>query len=215
MRRAPTTAVLWALTIAGCGGRGTEPPPMPAPATVQPGAPGQPTRTVDPTPPPPADRTADPRDVAFMHGMLAHHAQAIVMTDLVPERAESERLRTLARRIEISQADEIARMRAWLETRGVSVAGHRAHHTHDMPGMLAPAQIESLSQLRGEAFDRRFLELMILHHEGALEMVARLLEAGGGSEPELYSLVSHIDADQRAEIERMRRMLAEPKKPGG
>jgi uncharacterized protein (DUF305 family) len=76
--------------------------------------------------------------------------------------------------------------------------------------MASPEQMASLADAEGEGFDRMFLELMIRHHEGALIMVDELLETErGGKEPQLFMMLSHIDADQRAEIARMQRMLDE------
>ncbi|HUE77869.1 MAG TPA: DUF305 domain-containing protein [Longimicrobiales bacterium] len=155
-------------------------------------------------------------DVRFMRGMLVHHAQALVMTDLAEERAASESLRMVARRIEISQASEIGLMRRWLGDRGETVppldmSGHggAGGHMH-MPGMATDEELARLAAASGVTFDRLFLELMIRHHEGALVMVSELLgSAGAGQEPELFQLVSHVDADQRAEIARMQAMLSQ------
>jgi uncharacterized protein (DUF305 family) len=152
-------------------------------------------------------------DVAFMQGMIAHHRQALEMTSLVRERTNSESIHLLAERIEVSQTDEIAMMSRWLETRGETVPapGAHAHHAGDagsMPGMLSAAEMASLADARGAAFDRRFLELMIRHHEGALTMVGRLLGTpGAGQEVDVYRIASEVDSDQRIEIERMQRML--------
>jgi uncharacterized protein (DUF305 family) len=76
-----------------------------------------------------------------------------------------------------------------------------------MPGMLTPEQMQRLTAASGTEFDRLFLEYMIQHHEGALTMVSELQSAGGGVEGEVYILASDVDADQRAEIARMRSML--------
>jgi uncharacterized protein (DUF305 family) len=85
--------------------------------------------------------------------------------------------------------------------------GHATEHAH-MPGMLMPADLARLAAARGDAFDRMFLEYMIRHHEGALQMVAELFAAGGGQETEINQFASEVDADQTIEIERMRAMLA-------
>ncbi|MNC97483.1 hypothetical protein D3C83_151530 [compost metagenome] len=77
-----------------------------------------------------------------------------------------------------------------------------------MMGMLTPEQMKTLDAAKGPAFDRMFLEMMILHHEGALKMVADLLAANGAREADVFSLATDIDIVQRAEIEAMREMLA-------
>lgn len=145
-------------------------------------------------------------DVRFLQGMIAHHAQALVMTELVPDRTENESLRRLAGRVEVSQQDEIAIMERWLERRGEPVSvGH--DHGSLMPGLLTEEELARLVAVTGDEFDRLFLELMIRHHEGALVMVADLFSSGGGQEAEIFQLASHVDADQRAEIARMRGLL--------
>jgi uncharacterized protein (DUF305 family) len=158
-------------------------------------------------------------DVRFMQGMIVHHAQAVEMTALVPERSARPGIQLLARRIDIAQADEMALMRRWLEDRGEPVEAARGDHGHDghaphgaghdrMPGMLSPEEMEQLATATGDEFDRLFLESMIRHHEGALEMVAQLFATdGAGQEPEIFQFATHVDSDQRIEIVRMRTML--------
>lgn len=147
-----------------------------------------------------------PADVLFVRGMISHHAQALDMVELVPDRTDNEAVRRLARRIEVSQKDEIAIMERWLEERGgILPEGH--DHEPLMPGMLTGEELSRLADATGDAFDRLFLELMIRHHEGALVMVADLFAGGGGQEPQVYRIASEVDAHQRAEIARMREML--------
>ena len=77
-----------------------------------------------------------------------------------------------------------------------------------MPGILSPEQIDALTAATGPEFDRLFLEFMIQHHEGAIVMVEELFGTpGGGQASEVFQLASHIDADQRMEIDRMSSML--------
>ena len=188
------------LAQAGCASAGVEPPA------------GSPPVSVERTHAPYAEA-----DVAFMQGMIAHHGQALEMTGLARGRSGNPTLLSLAERIEQTQMAEIERMSRWLEARGETVpdpaayrqhAGHGAHDTH-MPGMLTPEQMARLAGTAGAAFDRLFLESMIRHHEGALVMVKALFATpGAGQDPELFGFASDVDADQRAEIARMRRLLA-------
>lgn len=157
-------------------------------------------------------------DVRFMHHMTMHHAQALEMTSLVPSRNASQGLGLLAERIDVSQKDEIALMRRWLERRGKPLppTGERVMHMA-MPGMLTDAEMARLRAVTGSEFERLFLQLMIKHHEGALTMVAELMGSqGAAQDSELYALVSDIEADQRAEIARMQSMLSAmgPRPPG-
>ncbi len=206
-----SAAFLLALTVAaggGCrAGRDAGRPPL-----VQPGAPGEPTRTITAAE---AARRPTVRvtaaDVRFVQGMIAHHQQALEMAALVPSRTAREDMRLLAKRIALSQEDEIAMMRQWLAARGQPPPDPHAHHGPGaplMPGMLTPEEMARLAAATGAAFDRLFLEGMITHHEGALIMVRELFATeGAGQESELFAFASHVDADQRMEIERMRRML--------
>ncbi|HEX6372003.1 MAG TPA: DUF305 domain-containing protein [Longimicrobium sp.] len=176
---------------------------------------GSATAQAQPTPQP------QPRhgeaDVRFVTGMIAHHAQALEMVALVPDRATRDDVRMMAERIEVSQRDEIALMQRWLQARGEAVPAADGGHSHHgaghapMAGMLTPEEMQSLAAASGAEFDRRFLELMIRHHEGALAMVAELFGTrGGGQESEVFHIASEVDADQRMEIDRMRTMLAGP-----
>jgi uncharacterized protein (DUF305 family) len=121
----------------------------------------------------------------------------------------------LAERIEVSQHDEIKLIQQWLSRHGQVIPSADAHRNHSgmatalMPGMLTHEELDALSRARGTAFERRFLELMIRHHEGALTMVDKLFAtAGAGQDSEIYAFATDVDADQRAEIARMRKLLA-------
>jgi uncharacterized protein (DUF305 family) len=162
-------------------------------------------------------------DLRFMREMIGHHQQAVEMTALVAARSRDAQLQLLAERIAVSQRDEIAMMRRWLLTHGVGPdsaetpvihdmmprAGHDLHGGASMPGMLTSAEMSALRAARGVRFDRLFLDGMIRHHGGALTMVANLLTVpGAAQESSINRFVSDVDADQRAEIARMRRLLA-------
>src|SRR5689334_6506250 len=101
-----------------------------APVIVQPGAPGQPTRTL-----PSSTRAtlppASPKDIEFMQGMIMHHAQAVEMTALIDSHTENKELRLLGARISHSQSEEIKFMQRWLEARGQPTTVQMA----SMPGM--------------------------------------------------------------------------------
>jgi uncharacterized protein (DUF305 family) len=155
-------------------------------------------------------------DVRFMQGMIGHHRQALVMSALVPERTTRRDFALMAERITLSQESEIAQMQRWLQQRGEALPAEDAHvhaamgHGELMPGMLTEAELTQLKNARGTEFERLFLQLMIKHHEGALHMVKQLYASpGAGQEPELFILASDVDADQTAEIRRMRALLAQ------
>ncbi len=192
-----------------------------APVIVQPGAPGQPTRTLPPTtkgtlPP------ASPKDVEFMQGMIVHHAQAVEMTALIDSHTTNKELRLLGARISHSQSEEIKFMKHWLEARGeptsmpmpgmsgMNMPGMDMSSHHMMPGMLTPQQMEALRQAKAAEFDHLFLTGMIQHHNGALIMVKDLFDtAGAGQDAVLFNFATDVDSGQRAEIRIMQNMLGE------
>ena len=158
-------------------------------------------------------------DTDFMTGMIAHHAQALVMSELAPSNGASPQVRTLAARIINAQQDEIALMQQWLRERGqpvpeVHITGinlmvHGAgDHAMHMPGMLTQQQLEELEAARDLNFDRLFLTYMIQHHAGAVHMVDELFSTDGAALDEAaFKLASGIHVDQVTEIARMELML--------
>lgn len=205
----PLTSLLAGVLLSSCASAGQE-----RPVLVQPGAPGEATRVITGREAADVSRIqTTATDVRFMQGMIGHHAQALEMTALLPSRTGREDMRLLARRIELSQADEISLMQRWLATRGQALPDPHAHHVQGavlMPGMLTPEEMHRLEAASGREFDRLFLELMIRHHDGALTMVNDLFSsAGAGQDPEIFAFASDVDADQRIEIDRMSTMLLE------
>ena len=196
--------------------------PAKPPVIVQPGAPGQPSKTL-----PPSTRASlpqrSPADMEFMQGMIMHHAQAIDMTALIASHTENKDLRLLGARISSSQSDEIRFMQRWLAARGEAISmampgmpGMDANGKPMplMPGMLTPAQMAALRESQGAQFDRLFLTGMIQHHDGALTMVKDLFDtAGAGQDAEIFNFATDADNTQRAEIKIMQSMLE--KKPSG
>jgi uncharacterized protein (DUF305 family) len=204
-----------------------------APTVVQPGAPGEASRIV--TAESVADRglpTWTEADAEFMAGMIHHHAQALQMTALIPGRSASAGVRQMGLRMEISQRDEIRLMQDWLDERGLEYADvvlekgpMQGTMGHDMaamggnamdgglmamPGMLSPDQMEALRTAEGDTFDQFFLEYMIQHHTGALVMVEALFDTpGAGQDSKVFQFATDVDADQRAEMDRMRMLLAQ------
>jgi uncharacterized protein (DUF305 family) len=165
-----------------------------------------------------AARAFDPADVDFMQGMIPHHAQAIQMSALaVPNGARYEVVR-LAQRITISQRDEIHMMRRWLIERKQDAPDSLATrhlmrmngmvHEMLMPGMLSDEEMATLAKARGAAFDRLYLQGMIRHHRGAIDMVNTLFSSGtAGHDDTVFRFASEVIADQSAEIARMTQML--------
>lgn len=189
-----------------------------SPVIVQPGAPGQPTKTL-----PPSTHGVLPArsqaDVDFMQGMIMHHSQAIEMTDMIDSHTDNKDLRALGARIHSSQMDEIKFMQRWLATRGEATSMHGSMPRMPgmnmsggqmplMPGMLTAEQMEALRNAKGAAFDGLFLTGMMQHHGGALTMVKDLFDtAGAGQDAEIFDFATDADNTQRAEIRIMQGML--------
>jgi len=219
-RRVVAVSLVAAALIAGAVGisvaanRG-EPTTSTAPSpgrVVQPGAPGQDSRTLSPdelarlSAPPHA-----PADTEFMRKMITHHLQALELTALVAGRSPSTDIPQLAKRIEVSQKDEIAQLQQWLVDRGEALPEPHANHVGHgglMPGMLDATDLSALAATNGPAFDKLFLELMIRHHEGAITMVGQLYRDGGGVESAADRVAREVNADQSIEVRRMNEMLA-------
>ena len=179
---------------------------------LQPGSPGEPTKVIDSeTAIAIANTSYTAADVDFMQGMIIHHYQAFLMSEMATSRTNNQTILDLAGRIDISQQDEISFMENWLLDMGQTVPdpskSNHMHH-HKMMGMATPEQMQQLSQSDSTDFDRMYLNLMIKHHEGAIDMVDRLNEYPGSAyDPQLYEFVSDLTNDQGVEIERMNGIL--------
>jgi uncharacterized protein (DUF305 family) len=158
-------------------------------------------------------------DVAFMTGMIAHHAQAVRIAGWAPSHGASASIRVLCERIVVGQQDEIVLMQRWLRDRHETVPdadtsdalmpGMDHAMMPMMPGLLTAEQLVRLDQGRGPDFDRMFLTFMIQHHQGAIVMVDQLFGSqGAGEEERVFRFASDVYADQTTEIERMQKMIA-------
>ena len=157
--------------------------------------------------------------------MIVHHEQALTMSRMASQRTNSKAILDLAGRIEGSQEDEIQFMVSWLKDRDEDAnykmnhmnmhhgmdhdMDHSMHHgMHKMSGMASPLQLKNLENSKSVDFDRLFLQLMIAHHDGAIDMVDDLKEQPGSRYDQLLSeFVSDLVNDQAIEIERMNRIL--------
>jgi uncharacterized protein (DUF305 family) len=174
---------------------------------IQPGAPGESSKILDPKIASDiAGSSYVHADINFLQGMIIHHKQAILMSRFAKNRTNNKTIVDLADRIDVSQADEIDFMEAWLESKNelqsVSKDNHNLHMK--MSGMASETQLKKLKSSIGTDFDRLFLQLMIAHHDGALEMVDELKKYPGSAyDPLLNEFVSDLVNDQAVEIERM------------
>ncbi|MFJ8190112.1 DUF305 domain-containing protein [Streptomyces sp. NPDC096094] len=148
-------------------------------------------------------------DVAFAKGMIPHHRQAVEMAGLAPDRARSAEVKKLAADIKKAQDPEIRTLSGWLTSWGEEVPAEGAmdHSAHGMGGMMTAGEMTELEDASGKAFDTAFLEMMIRHHEGAVQM-AKTEQADGAYNP-ATKMAAEIITSQSAEIEQMTRLLGE------
>lgn len=148
-------------------------------------------------------------DVEFMQGMIAHHAQAIVMSKLAEANGANPQVLKLSRKIDQSQVPEILIMQQWLRRHEQFAPDTASWHSMRMDGMLSDDEIKALSTSKGVEFDRLFLVGMIKHHEGAIKMVDDLFKApGAGQEVDANIFANDVVSAQTAEIGIMRGLLA-------
>ena len=162
------------------------------------------------------DATSDfnQADITFAQQMIPHHEQAIEMAEMAQGRASSDEVLELAKTIEAAQGPEIDTMQSWLETWGEEVPsgdmggmdhGDMGSDSGDMAGMMDEDEMNALMAASGPDWDRMFLEMMIEHHEGAIEMAE--VEVDQGENPDAVALAEKIISDQQAEITQMQQLL--------
>jgi len=165
-------------------------------------------------------------DVGFAHDMSAHHYQAVSMASWTRDHSADLSIKTIAMDIENTQTGQIGRMTGWLELWGqpelsdsptrmawMTGEGHRGGHSPGgpaattMPGMATQEELTKLRSLSGAQLDVYFLQLMVRHHQGGLEMARYANEHA--AQDSVRTLAGHMVAGQQAEVSTMTNMLAE------
>jgi len=142
-------------------------------------------------------------DAMFLQMMIPHHEQAVVMSDLALSTSKDADVLKLAKQIRDAQAPEIIKMQGWLSDAGLSEdPGHSMGN--GMGGMLSDSDLSALKGSTGKAFDKLFLEGMIAHHEGAIDMVMMIENS---QDSDVKRLGQDIVKSQTAEIELMKELL--------
>ena len=208
-------AVAAALVVAGCTDTASDTATSPtASSTAMSGPmPGMDHGGSSASAPPSATRSDfNDADVMFLQMMYPHHAQAVDMAKLVPSRSQNQQVITLAQNIEKAQAPEMKQMTALLTSFGkpapsAEMSGHDMPGMGGMPGMMSAEQMNDLTGLSGKAFDQMWLQMMIDHHSGAVDMSNT--ELRDGTNADTKKLAQAIIANQQAEITQMRGMLGQ------
>ena len=149
-------------------------------------------------------------DVEFMQGMIAHHAQAIVMSRMARSHGANPQVLKLSNKIDQSQVPEIRIMQGWLERNKQFAPDTSSWHHMTMAGMLTTAQLNELEAAKGVDFDRAYLRLMIQHHAGALKMVDDLFSSSlAGQEVDVNVFANDVVTAQTTEIGIMQKLLTQ------
>ena len=147
-------------------------------------------------------------DVEFMQGMIAHHAQAIVMSRMAESHGANPQVLKLSNKIDQSQVPEIRIMQLWLQRNKQFAPDTSSWHNMMMAGMLTAAQLRELDAAKGVDFDRAYLRMMIQHHAGALKMVDDLFNVAlAGQEVDVNVFANDVVTAQTAEIGIMQKLL--------
>lgn len=197
----PTAALAALLGLAGCAADSTPTGPMS----------GMHHDTSSPTPSMVPDANADHNqaDIMFARMMIPHHAQAVEMSDIILAKKDiPANVSALATRIKEAQAPEITLMSGWLESwnQPIGMMGATGTPGHSMGGMVDADGINKLKSAQGTDAVRLFLNQMIGHHEGAINMAEQEIRAG--KDPASVQLSRDIVASQGAEIKEMQALLA-------
>ena len=143
-------------------------------------------------------------DVMFAQMMIPHHQQAVDMSDLALATSTNPDVLALAQKIKDAQAPEIELMRGWLDKAGANTTMGHGMDDMGMGGMMSDEEMAALKDATGSDFDTLYLQGMITHHEGALQMVKMIANS---TNAEVKKLGEAITTSQSAEITLMKTML--------
>lgn len=160
-----------------------------------------------------AQQTANDADAEFVSMMIPHHFQALVMSGMAPERSNDQELLTLADRIDAEQDIEISMMQSWQGWRDLEVTDAEEAYQEilqdpeilEQMGMATPEELDEMSGSTGTAFDVQYLELMIEHHEGAIDMLVDVIT--NGNDATLEGWATDMLTTQQTQIRQMEAML--------
>ncbi len=152
--------------------------------------------------------SANAADEMFVTMMIPHHQQAIDMADILLEKDDADaRVTGLAQNVKAAQGPEIERMLSWLEEWGVTYDPDSGMDHGSGDGMMSESDMTALEDASGADASRLFLEQMIMHHEGAVDMARTALQ--DASNPEVLELAEQVIDDQTSEIGEMNDLIAQ------
>jgi len=137
--------------------------------------------------------------------MIPHHQQAVQMAGLAETRAADTEVKSLAAQIKAAQDPEIKTLTGWLTAWGKPVEPPQGHSGHAMPGMMSDAETGELTAATGMDFDRMFAQMMIAHHNGAIQMAKD--EQAGGANSDAKALAATIERAQADEVGKLEMIL--------
>jgi uncharacterized protein (DUF305 family) len=140
-------------------------------------------------------------EIMFAQMMIPHHEQAVIMAELALVKSTDKEIMAIASEIKMAQSPEIIQMKSWLDKVG---AGYMMGHHMGMNGMLSDSDLAVLKSANGKKFDKLFLNGMIAHHEGAIEMASSI---SNSKNTEIKKLYLNVVSSQSAEITVMKAML--------
>ncbi|ROR91840.1 DUF305 domain-containing protein [Nocardioides aurantiacus] len=145
-------------------------------------------------------------DVTFVQDMIPHHKQAVQMSKMAATNASAPEVKDLAKEIDAAQGPEIETMQGWLKDWDKSQGGSMGGMGEGgMSGMMSGGEMKSLRAAKGAAFDQMFLNMMIAHHTGAIEMAQA--EQKDGKNADAKALAEDIEQAQTDEIALMNKIL--------
>ena len=144
-------------------------------------------------------------EIMFAQMMIPHHKQAISMSEAALKKSRNQGVLKLSRQINSQQSSEVSQLTYWLKATDSSLT---MDHDMKMSGMLTAKELDSLKRLSGKAFDRTFLESMIKHHKGAIEMLSLISDSRNA---EAAALAKAIKSAQSKEITSMKQLLTKIK----
>jgi uncharacterized protein (DUF305 family) len=196
--------LLAGLVLAACGGDDDD---ADTPAT------SAATSTAPAATPPPSDGSTSTEfndaDVEFAQGMIPHHEQAIEMAEIAldPTRQAGAEVTDLAARIRAGQDPEIETLTSWLTAWGQTVEMDTSdgHDMSSMPGMMSVEDMDAMATMTGAEFDQLWLTMMVVHHQGAIDMAIKV--HGDGAHADVKTLATQIVNAQQAELDEMNALL--------